>query len=107
MILPSSGVQDRGDRLVPRADRAVDLNPLHGIGRLLIGYSQLSQIGELPGDDLCIRPDPLEYARTPRAERAVPVVDEYRTLSTARMHILAPRYGPLFGVAGHVSPTIR
>ena len=74
-----------------RVDCAVGLNPLHGIGRLLRGYAKLSQIGELPRDDLCIRTDPLQNAHTRRAERAVPVVDQYRTLSTAHVHILAMR----------------
>ena len=75
-----------------RADCAVDLKPLHGMGRLLLGYSELSQIGDLPRDDLCIWPNPLEDTYKPHAERAVPVVEEYRTLSTVHVHILAMRF---------------
>lgn len=83
---PPGGAQHRGDCLVSRSDRAVDLNPLQGIGSLLLGYPQLSEVGELPGDDLRIRSDPLHCVCALRAERAVPVVDQHRAFSLPQSH---------------------
>jgi uncharacterized protein DUF2867 len=73
---------------VSRADRAIDLNPLHGVGCLHLGDSRLGQIGELPWDDLRIRPGPLQDVRTGRAEPAVSVIEEHRTLSKIHQHVL-------------------
>jgi hypothetical protein len=53
-----------------------------------VGVGQ--QVGDLPGDDFRLRADPLEQARTARAEGAVAVEDEHRAPRCAAAH-LSPR----------------
>lgn len=55
-------------------DGAARLDPLDGVGRLLLADPQRVQVGELPGDDVGVRPDPpFEPAHAARAEGAIAV----------------------------------
>src|SRR5829696_2097435 len=80
---PSGATQGGGDRLVPAADRAVQLDQLDGVGDLVLGQPERGQVDELPGDDVRVGPDPLQQLCTGGAEPAVAVIDEHPPLFVA------------------------
>lgn len=83
--------QHRRDRAMPGGDGTVGADPLQGVGRLLLADPERGEVGELPGDDLSVGPDPpLHEPDAGRAEGAVAVEEEDRSLRGGH----APRLDP-------------